>query len=677
MVGDARSAGKGWAGRRTEERNSPERSAAHDPCATLASPVATHPHAEALPFELRPFIGHLPHDDIQAAARRARRLGVGGDQVLIAQGTTDATGATGLLAAHLGLAVVDPDGIAAPQDAATAEAVLRTGVCVESPAGTRPRFTLAARGRDVRRLARALRRDPALAGRVRLAEPGALRRTVMAAAGPVLAQAAVARLPARDPLKSAATLDPKRVLGRIALVVGLPLAALLALAPEQGVLLVQALLSLVFLGWVSLRLAACTYDPPADLPPTLDDRQLPVYSLLVPLYREAASVPHLVAALGALAYPPEKLDIKLVVEADDAGTRAAIATLTLPPHMEEVPVPAIGPRTKPKALAVALAAARGSFVAVYDAEDLPEPDQLRRALEAFRAGGPKVACVQARLAIDNGDDSWIAASFAAEYAAQFDVLLPMLSALGLPILLGGTSNHFRRRVLDEVGGWDPFNVTEDADLGIRLARAGWQTRVISSTTFEEAPVSTRAWLGQRTRWLKGWAQTLLVHLRQPHALMADLGAGPALALLLLAAGPFAAALVHPFCVALLLADLLRGVIGLPRGSLAEALTSALTFTTLFAGYAGTAAITWVGLRRRARVPGLKVVLGIPFYWLLLSAAAWRALFELLRRPHHWQKTEHGVARHRVAQAAALRRSETMGVAKRPPAGPAHAASAKA
>lgn len=303
MVGDARSAGKGWAGRRTEERNSPERSAAHDPRATLASPVATHPDAEALPFELRPFIGHLPHDDIQAAARRARRLGVGGDQVLIAQGTTDTTAATGLLAAHLGLAVVDPDGIAAPQDAATAEAVLRTGVCVESPAGTRPRFTLAARGRDVRRLALALRRDPALAGRVRLAEPGALRRTVMAAAGPVLAQAAVARLPARDPLKSAATLDPKRVLGRIALVVGLPLAALLALAPEQGVLLVQALLSLVFLGWVSLRLAACTYDPPADLPPTLDDRQLPVYSLLVPLYREAASVPHLVAALGALDYP--------------------------------------------------------------------------------------------------------------------------------------------------------------------------------------------------------------------------------------------------------------------------------------------------------------------------------------------------------------------------------------
>ncbi|MDI4666571.1 glycosyltransferase [Xanthobacter autotrophicus] len=678
MVGDARPAGKGWAKPRAEEQIAPEKGDARGRRAEPQALSAADPHAPSpLPAELLAFIGHLSQAELDAAALRARHIGVGADQVLVAGGRVEPAEATGRLAAHLGLAIAPPGSGSAPGDAATAEAMLRTGVRVDAADGARPRFTLAARGRDVRRLIRALRRDPGLAGRVRLAEPGAFRREVMAAAGPLLAASAAARLATRHPLKSAATLDTKRALGRVALAVGLPFLALLALAPEHGLLLVQALLSLVFLGWVSIRLASCAYDPPADPTPALPVRQLPVYSVLVPLYREAASVPHLVAALGALDYPPEKLDIKLVVEADDDATRAAIAAIALPVHMEEVPVPAIGPRTKPKALAVALAAARGSFVAVYDAEDLPEPDQLRRALEAFRQGGPNVACVQARLAADNADDSWIAASFAAEYAAQFDVLLPMLSALGLPILLGGTSNHFRRRVLDEVGGWDPFNVTEDADLGIRLARAGWQTRVIASTTFEEAPVTPRAWLGQRTRWLKGWAQTLLVHLRQPRALMEDLGTGPALALLVLAAGPFAAALVHPFCVALLLADLVRGVIGLPRGSLAEVLTSALTFTTLFAGYAGTAATAFVGLRRRARMPGLKVVLGIPFYWMLLSAAAWRALVELLRRPHHWQKTEHGVARHRVAQAAALRRSGSMGVAKRLPAGPAHAAAAKA
>ncbi|MDI4657895.1 hypothetical protein [Xanthobacter autotrophicus] len=276
----------------------------HGLCATAAPPVAARRRAaETLPSELRPFIGHLPHADLQAAAHRARRLGVGADEVLVAQGMVDEAEATGLLAAHLGLAVAATDETATPRDAPTAEAVLRTGVRIEAPDGARPRFTLAARGRDVRRLFRALRRDPGLAGRMRLAVPGAFRRAVMAAAGPTLAEAAVTRLPARDPLKSAATLDPKRVLGRIALAVGLPLALLLALAPEQGVLAVQALLSLVFLGWVSLRLAGCAYDPPADPPPTLDDRQLPVYSLLVPLYREAASVPHLVAALGALDYP--------------------------------------------------------------------------------------------------------------------------------------------------------------------------------------------------------------------------------------------------------------------------------------------------------------------------------------------------------------------------------------
>ncbi|QRG08762.1 glycosyltransferase [Xanthobacter dioxanivorans] len=335
-----------------------------------------------------------------------------------------------------------------------------------------------------------------------------------------------------------------------------------------------------------------------------------------------------------------------MVEEDDAGTRAAIAAEGLPPHMEELAVPPVGPRTKPKALDVALPFARGTFVAIYDAEDLPEPDQLRRALEAFRAGGPSVACVQARLCVDNGEDSWISGHFAAEYAGQFDVLMPMLSALGLPILLGGTSNHFRRRVLEEVGAWDPFNVTEDADLGIRLARAGWATRVIASTTYEEAPVTSQAWLGQRTRWLKGWAQTLLVHSRSPRVLVRDLGARGTLALGVLTAGPFAAALVHPFCLALFAGDVVRGVVGLPCDTLAEVLTSALTYSTLAAGYAGSAVTAVAGLRRRGLPVRWWIILTIPAYWLLLSVAAWRAVGELVRRPHFWRKTEHGLGRRR-------------------------------
>ena len=359
--------------------------------------------------------------------------------------------------------------------------------------------------------------------------------------------------------------------------------------------------------------------------------------------QEAASLPGLVTALGALDYPPEKLDIKLVVEADDSLTRDAIAALALPSHMEEVAVPAVGPRTKPKALNMALPFARGRFVAIFDAEDLPEPDQLRRALATFRAGGPELACVQARLAIDNGAESWISGHFAAEYAGQFDVLLPVLAALGLPILLGGTSNHFRRDVLEAVGGWDPFNVTEDADLGVRLARVGYTTAVIAATTYEEAPVHIGAWIGQRTRWLKGWAQTILVHGRRPRALLRDLGPGATLGLAVLTAGPFAAALVHPICLALLLHDGVRGVLGLPRESMAEVLAAALATTTLIAGYAGTAWASTVGVRRRGLALRWRIIFSIPLYWLLLSLAAWRALVELMRRPHHWQKTEHGVS----------------------------------
>lgn len=651
MVGDAGAACKGRSHVRDdahtdasaegrEDGQDPDRDPAGD---AAAGPLP--PAARALPPpEIRPYLDHVDGVELRAAAARARRIGVGVDEVLVASGVMDDAAAARLLARNLGLPLAAPDAADLPDDPAVAEAVLRTGALLLEGEDGRPRFIMAARGRIAWRLRRALRRDAGLAARVALIAPAELARRIGAACGPRLAAAATTRLVLAEPLKSAATLRPGRIVGFGVAGVGLPLAVLLALAPGMGILAAQAALSLVFLAWIALRLAGCLYVPPEELPPHLDDRTLPVYSLLVPLYREAASVPGLVSALQALDYPPEKLDIKLVVEADDGATRAAIAALALPPHMVEVAVAPVGPRTKPKALEAALPFARGSIVAIYDAEDLPEPDQLRRAVAAFRAGGPKVGCVQARLCIDNGGDSWISAQFAAEYAGQFDVLLPVLSALGLPIPLGGTSNHFRRPVLDQVGGWDPYNVTEDADLGIRLARAGWKTRVISSTTFEEAPVTRRAWIGQRTRWLKGWAQTLLVHGRRPRALARDLGTGGTLALLLLTAGPYAAALAHPFCLGLFIADILRGVAGLPCTRIVEVVTSALTYTTLVAGYGGAAVTMMVGLRRRGAWPHWSTLALVPVYWLLLSVAAWRAVIELIRRPHHWQKTEHGVAR---------------------------------
>ena len=191
--------------------------------------------------------------------------------------------------------------------------------------------------------------------------------------------------------------------------------------------------------------------------------------------------------------------------------------------MRIVTVPNGQPRTKPRALNYALQDARGTLVAVFDAEDIPDADQLRRAANAFIEGGPRLACVQARLAIYNADESFLSRQFALEYSALFSGLLPALGFLRLPLTLGGTSNHFRRDLLLKIGGWDPFNVTEDADLGIRLARFGYEVSVINSVTMEEAPASWRSWRGQRTRWIKGWIQTYLVHMRRPLRLWRDLG----------------------------------------------------------------------------------------------------------------------------------------------------------
>jgi cellulose synthase/poly-beta-1,6-N-acetylglucosamine synthase-like glycosyltransferase len=251
----------------------------------------------------------------------------------------------------------------------------------------------------------------------------------------------------------------------------------------------------------------------------ISDDKLPIYTIICALYREASVVNNLVAAIRALDYPPEKLDVKFVVEADDRDARRALAELDLGPPFAIITAPPIGSRTKPKALNVALPFARGSFTVAYDVEDVPEPDQLRRAFNAFMATDERLACLQASLTIDNTTDSWLARMFTASYAGQFDALLPGLAALHLPLPVGGSSNHFRTTALRQAGGWDPYNVTEDADLGICLHRLGYRSATLSSATYEEAPARFGAWLRQRTRWYKGWIQTWLVHMRRPRRLV--------------------------------------------------------------------------------------------------------------------------------------------------------------
>jgi cellulose synthase/poly-beta-1,6-N-acetylglucosamine synthase-like glycosyltransferase len=354
-------------------------------------------------------------------------------------------------------------------------------------------------------------------------------------------------------------------------------------------------------------------------------------------------------------YPAEKLDVIVAVEADDRETRATIAARNNRMPITVIPVPTQGPRTKPKALNVALPFARGAFTVIYDAEDRPEPDQLRRALQAFRAGGDDLACVQARLCIDNTADSWLARLFTAEYAGQFDVFLPGLAALRLPLPLGGSSNHFHTASLREVGGWDPYNVTEDADLGMRFARFGYRSSVLNSTTYEEAPARFGPWLRQRTRWFKGWMQTWAVHMRQPARLLRDLGLPGFLTFQLIVGGNALAALVHPLFLAALIYSVASGAPMWRGESATVTIRAAVYGMTVVIGYLTSAFLGWLGLLRRGLLDTAWVLVLTPVHWLLLSLAAWRALYQLAFAPYAWEKTEHGLAKS-SRRAANLTRS---------------------
>jgi cellulose synthase/poly-beta-1,6-N-acetylglucosamine synthase-like glycosyltransferase len=441
-------------------------------------------------------------------------------------------------------------------------------------------------------------------------------------------------------------------LAAVAVAAGLVIGGVAA-APDAMIAALMALTSLPLLGISLSRLVAlgevalasrdrARRGAPADSDVT--DAELPVYSVLVPLFRETSMLPGLVEALDALDYPRAKREVLLVLEAADIDTQAALLDRALPPGFRTIIVPDGQPRTKPKALNFALQAARGEYIVVYDAEDRPEPDQLRRAIAAFRRGPADLGCVQAQLNIYNPRAGWFfTRQFTVEYSALFDAILPALARLGIPVPLGGTSNHFRRDTLVAVGGWDPFNVTEDADLGFRLARRGWRTQVLQSTTWEEAPVSFGRWFGQRTRWLKGWMQTYLVHTRRPWRLGAELGVRGTLGFHALMGGLVLSALVHPLFYVVLACHAASGELFAPAGTAADAAFWAIAWLNLGAGYLMAMVVGAVSAWRRGQ-PGLALsALLMPVCWLLISAAAYRALYQLATAPYYWEKTEHGEA----------------------------------
>lgn len=618
--------------------------------------------------ELNCLRGVLAPALLKAAEARSIEVGVGADQVLIRWGVIDEDAYLRRFAHHAGLVLETFEDIARDDCLLTDDQLqfgARYGLLPIRQDGELV-LVFAPRGYAARRAAQRVARYPILARRMRVTTAAQLDEFLERRTGDALARTATDSLLGDFPEMSAAPPPAQPLslarIARYALRLAAPLVPLtlmpMALFDACGVAL-----SLWFLLFAALRLAGSLAPQPRAAPlPPMADNELPVYTVIAALYREAASVAPLMAHIDALDYPRERLDVKLVIEPDDLATRAAIARLGPMPHVQVIIAPEAGPRTKPKALNCALTFARGAFITVFDAEDRPEPGQLRAALDVFRGSDPAVACAQASLCIDNTADGWLPRMFTAEYAGQFDVFLQGFSQFEMPLPLGGSSNHFRTASLRDAGGWDPYNVTEDADLGFRLARRGYRSVMFPSTTYEEAPARFSAWLRQRSRWMKGWMQTWSVHMRSPWQLWRDAGAGGFFMLNILVGGNVLTALAHPLLLGEFAFRMAASVLDAGAASFLTKPFIALYIATIAAGYLSTAIIGLMGLARRGLLREAWILALTPLYWICLSIAAWRALYQLLTEPYRWEKTEHGLAR--SSRLAQQRRKSTRGAAAR-------------
>lgn len=369
----------------------------------------------------------------------------------------------------------------------------------------------------------------------------------------------------------------------------------------------------------------------------------PRYTILCPLYREWDVVPQFVTAMSRLDYPKERLQILLLLEADDRETLAQIKKFKLPPYFAILVVPDSIPKTKPKALNYGLSHVTGDYVAIYDAEDIPDPLQLKKAVLAFARVDESVICLQAKLNFYNPHQNFLTRLFAAEYALWFDLILTGLQSVDAPIPLGGTSNHFRVSSLHKLQGWDAFNVTEDCDLGIRLVKKGFKTAIISSTTFEEANSQAGNWLRQRTRWIKGYLQTYFVHMRTPYEFQSKLRQPHLVVFQLIVGGKVFSMMVNPLMWLLTIGYFMfRPQIG---GFIESLYPQPIYYMGAFSLIFGNFLYLYyymIGCAKRGYYDIIKYVYLVPFYWLGMSVAAWRAVVQTITQPHYWEKTIHGL-----------------------------------
>lgn len=370
-----------------------------------------------------------------------------------------------------------------------------------------------------------------------------------------------------------------------------------------------------------------------ESPIALMDNNLPIYSVLIPLYHEELKLESIVNAMANMNYPKDKLDVKLLIEADDISTIQELTTIDLPPYIQIIKVPYSLPRTKPKALNYAMPFVRGKILTIYDAEDLPDPDQLLKAIYAFNNLPEEFVCIQAKLNFYNSKENLLTRFFSLEYSIWFECLLKGLSMLDLPVTLGGTSNHFKVDKLKEVGCWDAYNVTEDAELGIRLYLNGYKVHLINSTTMEESPTNISIWLAQRARWIKGFLQTIYIFIKSKKNLKTF--------------GPLKICTVYIF-----VGLATYSFFCLPWIILALTLNNNyfiyymwLVTATISLSYIYSIA-TFILLKNKQSFSQFApmewvTLLAWPLYFILHTIASYRAIWEALVSPFKWNKTPHG------------------------------------
>lgn len=422
------------------------------------------------------------------------------------------------------------------------------------------------------------------------------------------------------------------------------------LNPLTTILAIVAILSLIYfvdvIFNIGVVLKSLHFPPEMQIPEdklnALKDEELPTYTILCPLYREAEVLPQFLESVAKLNWPKDKLEVILLLEEDDKETVEEIGRQKLPWYVRILVTPDGLPKTKPKACNYGLAHARGEYLVIYDAEDRPDPNQLKKAYLGFKNSSKKVVCLQAKLNYFNPHQNLLTRFFTAEYSLWFDVMLPGLQSINTVIPLGGTSNHFKTETLRELQGWDPFNVTEDCDLGIRIFKRGWSTAIIDSVTLEEANSSWGNWVRQRSRWLKGYMQTYLVHMRNPFEFIRNHG-WHAFVFQLIIGARISFMLINPILWATTISYFAFYAYVGP--TIEEIFPSVIFYMAVFSLLVGNFSYIYnymIGAVKREQYSLVKFVYLIPVYWLFASYAAAVAVYQLIVKPHYWEKTLHGL-----------------------------------